>query len=140
MRTRLQHQTMQLITRVQLLAITSLHLPSQLSMARQTHVNMMMGNTCCICFTLCCTMFYSEPCLQHIFRISHKPVIKYIKKITSLDGGGGHYLVQMEWLPVRSSVCVPLLIFPCAIKSRTSLLAPAHLGRPGKRAVKRLWW
>ena len=25
------------------------------------------------------------------------------------------------------------------IKSRSSLLAPAHLGGPGKRAVKRLW-
>jgi len=37
-------------------------------------------------------------------------------------------------------VCLPLLIFPCTIKSRRSLLAPAHHGSPGKRAVKRLWW
>jgi len=36
-------------------------------------------------------------------------------------------------------VCLPLLIFPCTIKSRSSLLAPAHPGGPGKRAVKRLW-
>ena len=28
-----------------------------------------------------------------------------------------------------------LLIFPCTIKSRSSLLAPAHPGGPGKRAV-----
>jgi len=35
---------------------------------------------------------------------------------------------------------VPLLIFPCTIKSRSSLLAPAHPNGPGKRAVKRLWW
>jgi len=35
-------------------------------------------------------------------------------------------------------VCLPLLISPCTIKSRSSLLAPAHLGGPGKRAVKRL--
>ena len=28
---------------------------------------------------------------------------------------------------------------PCTIKSRSSLLAPAHPGGPGKRAVKRLW-
>ena len=35
--------------------------------------------------------------------------------------------------------CLPLLIFPCTIKSRSSLLAPPHLGGPGKRAVKRLW-
>jgi len=32
--------------------------------------------------------------------------------------------------------CLPLLIFPCTIKSRGFLLAPAHPGRPGKRAVK----
>jgi len=32
--------------------------------------------------------------------------------------------------------CLPLLIFPCTIKSRSSLLALAHPGGPGKRAVK----
>ena len=32
------------------------------------------------------------------------------------------------------------LIFPCTIKSRSSLLAPAHPGGPGKRAGKWLWW
>jgi len=31
------------------------------------------------------------------------------------------------------------VIFPCSIKSRNSLLAMAHLGGPGKRAVYRLW-
>jgi len=35
-------------------------------------------------------------------------------------------------------VCLPLLIFPCTMKSRSSLAA-AHLSGPGKRAVKRLW-
>jgi len=54
------------------------------------------------------------------------------------DGGGGHWLVRMEWRPAGWSVCLPLLIFPCIIKSRSSLLAPAHAGGP--RAVKRLWW
>ena len=29
---------------------------------------------------------------------------------------------------------------PCTMKSRNSLLAPAQLGGPGKRAVKWLWW
>jgi len=33
-------------------------------------------------------------------------------------------------------VCLPLLISPCIIKSRSSLLAPTHPGGPGKRAVK----
>jgi len=37
-------------------------------------------------------------------------------------------------------VCLPLFIFPCTIKSRSSLLAPAHLAGSGKRAVKRLWY
>jgi len=55
------------------------------------------------------------------------------------DGGGGHWLVRMEWRPSGWSVCLSLLIFPCTIKSRSSLLAPAHPGGPRKRAVKRLW-
>jgi len=44
----------------------------------------------------------------------------------------------MEWQPAGWSVCLPLLISACTIKSRSSLLAPAHPGGPGKRAVKRL--
>jgi len=56
------------------------------------------------------------------------------------DGGGDHQLVRMEWRPAGWSVCLPLLISPCTIKSRSSLLALAHPGGPGKRAVKRLWW
>ena len=55
------------------------------------------------------------------------------------DGGGRHWLVQMELCPAGWSVCLPLLIFPCTIKSRSSLLPPAHPGGPGKRAVQRLW-
>jgi len=35
-------------------------------------------------------------------------------------------------------VCLPLLIFPCTIKSRSSLLAPAHPGGRGKMAIKRV--
>jgi len=50
------------------------------------------------------------------------------------DGGGGHCLVLMEWRPFGWSVCLPLLIFPCTIKS-TKI---GHPGGPGKRAVKRL--
>jgi len=52
------------------------------------------------------------------------------------DGGGGHKLVRMEWHPAGWSVCLRLLIFPCTMKSRSSLLAPAHPGGPGTRAVK----
>jgi len=45
----------------------------------------------------------------------------------------------MEWCPAGWSVFLPLLIFPCTVKSRSSLLALAHWGGPGKRVVKRLW-
>jgi len=55
-------------------------------------------------------------------------------------GGGGHWLlVRMDWCPAGWSVYLPLLIFPCTIRSRSSLLALAHPGGPRKRAVKRLW-
>ena len=55
-------------------------------------------------------------------------------------GGGGPWLVLMEWRPAGWSVYLPLLIFPCTIKYTSSLLALVHPGRPGKRAVKWLWW
>ena len=54
------------------------------------------------------------------------------------DGGGGQWLVWMEWRPAGWSVCLPLLIFPCTIKFKSSLLAPAHLGGP-RKDVKWLW-
>ena len=55
------------------------------------------------------------------------------------DGGGGQWLVWMEWRPAGWSVHLPLLIFPCTIKSRSSLLAPAYPGGLGRKAVKRSW-
>ena len=51
---------------------------------------------------------------------------------------GTNWLVRLEWRPAGWSVFLSLLIFRCTIKSRSSLLAPAHPGGPGKRAVKRL--
>jgi len=64
------------------------------------------------------------------------------------DGGGGHWLVWLEWRPSGWSVCLPLLIFPCTIKSRSSFLAPAHPEDPGKKGRKTVvvwlwtvsWW
>jgi len=55
-----------------------------------------------------------------------------------VDGGGGHCLVRMEWRPTEWLVCLPLLVVPCTTKSRSSLLALAHPGGPGKGPVKRL--
>jgi len=48
------------------------------------------------------------------------------------DGGGGQWLVRMEWRQGKWSVCLPLLIIRCTIKSRSSLLAPAHRVVPEK--------
>ena len=48
---------------------------------------------------------------------------------------GGHWLVQMEWRRARWSGCLRLLVFPCTIESRSSLLAPARPGGPGKMTV-----
>ena len=42
--------------------------------------------------------------------------------------------------PSGWSVFLPLLIFPCSLKSRSSLLAPAHRVVPEKGPLKRLWW
>jgi len=53
-----------------------------------------------------------------------------------VDGGGRHWLVQMEYRPAGWLVYLPPLIFPCTIKSRSSLLALAQPGGLGKRAVK----
>ena len=56
-------------------------------------------------------------------------------------GQSGQSGAQPDGLCVAGeSLCPPLLIFPCTTKSRSSLLAPAHPGVPGKRAIKRLWW
>jgi len=44
-------------------------------------------------------------------------------------------LVRMEWRPVGWSVCLPLLIFPCTMKSRSSLLAQPHLVPDSKTVV-----
>ena len=52
------------------------------------------------------------------------------------DDGGGHWLVWMEWRPARWLVCVPLLIFPCTIKSRSSVLVPAYPGWSRKKGHK----
>jgi len=55
---------------------------------------------------------------------------KGIRPVKMGDDGGGHCLVRMEWRPAGWSVCLPSLIFPCTIKSKSSLLAPAHPGGP----------
>jgi len=48
------------------------------------------------------------------------------------DGGGGYRLVSAGVAPSW------MLIFSCTIKSRSSLLAPAHPGGLLKRVVKRM--
>jgi len=77
------------------------------------------------CIILRCNIF---TCHQYYFVLN-------FRKIWG-DGEGGHWLVWMEWRPAGWSVCLPLLIYPCTIQSRSSLLAAAHPGGAGKRAVK----
>jgi len=48
-------------------------------------------------------------------------------------------MVEVGIHGVAPSRMVGVLIFLCTIKSRSSLLAPAHLHGPGERAVKQLW-
>jgi len=59
-------------------------------------------------------------------------------KNTGGDGRGRHWLVWMEWRPARWSVCLPLLISPCNIKSRSFSTGTGSPGLSRKRAVKRL--
>jgi len=51
---------------------------------------------------------------------------------------------RVSWCQNRTSLTEAdtptMLIFPCIIKSRSSLLALAHPGGPEKRVVKWLWW
>jgi len=47
------------------------------------------------------------------------------------DGGGGHWLVRMEWRPARWSVSASVNL-SLHHKVQKSLLAPAHPGGPGK--------
>ena len=103
-----------------------------------------------ICFILFVRSFnYYNYCRHYLCNLYMPSVLwrcwlggrKGIRPVKNMgDGGGRHWLVQMEWRPVGWSVYLPLLIFPCTIKCRSSLLAPAHPCSPGKRAVKRLWW
>jgi len=50
----------------------------------------------------------------------------------------GHWLVQMEWHPAKWSVCLPLLIFPCTIKSRSfssGTSSPGWSRKKGRKTV-----
>jgi len=55
------------------------------------------------------------------------------------DDGGGHWLVDGVAASRVVGVSASVNNLPLPYKSRSSLLAPAHLGGPGKRAVKRSW-
>jgi len=58
-------------------------------------------------------------------------------------GGGGHWLVRMEWRPAGWLVFLPLLIFPCTIKSRSSLTgtcSPGWSRKKGRKTVVVVWW
>jgi len=59
------------------------------------------------------------------------------------DGGGGHWLVRMEWCPAGWLVSLPLLIFPCAIKNQKFCSGTGSPGWPrkkGRKTVVVVWW
>jgi len=72
---------------------------------------------------LLCYSNFSFTC-AHLFLLCY--AFRFFTTSLMGDDGGGHWLVRMEWRPAGWSVCLPLLIFPCTIKSRSSLLAPAQ--------------
>jgi len=77
------------------------------------------------------------PCCLYLVPVNSEPAMTTTILIVhniSGDGGSGHWLVRMEWRPSGWSLCLPLLIFSCTIKSRSSLLAPADPGGPRKSA------
>jgi len=69
---------------------------------------------------------------------------KGIRPVENMGGWWRWALVSLDGVVpsqmVVVSLCLPLLMFPCTIKSRSCLLAPAHPGGQGKRAVKWLWF
>jgi len=90
------------------------------------------GNISYIYF-ICCFIYFELPSVLWCCWLGGRKGIRPVKVWG--DGGGGHWLVRVEWHPAGWSVCLPLLVFPCSIKSRSSLLALAHPGGPGKRAI-----
>ena len=54
------------------------------------------------------------------------------------DGGGGQWLVGMEWRSASLSVCLPVLIFPCTIKVQkcsSDTSSPGWSRKKGRRTV-----
>jgi len=94
-------------------------------------------------------IFHRENLMRHLTAIAfsaltllvggRKGIRRLFRPVKNMGGWWRWALVSPDGVaPSRRSVCLPVLIFPCTIKSRSSLLAPAHPGRPRKRGVKRL--
>jgi len=64
---------------------------------------------------------------------------KGIRHKNGEDDNAGSLINPDGVAPSRMVGVSASVIFPCTIKSRRFLLAPAHLGSPGKRAVIRLY-
>ena len=88
-----------------------------------------------------CLFITNYTCFNKIYSLRGKwdGVLNLVNfHLTVTYGGRGHWLVRMEWRPAGWSVCLSLLVFPCTIKPRSSLLAPTHPGGPWKMGVKPL--
>jgi len=81
--------------------------------------------------------------IEHIWCLSQARINwegcsrKGIRNKTGQDDGGGSLISLDEVAPIQIVDVSASVFFPCTIKSRRRfLLAPAHPGSPGKRAIK----
>ena len=104
---------------------------------------------CVVHYVVCGALRLTKPlgiASQHIYCLSQARINWegcsrkgiWHKKWGGGDGGG--LLISPDGVaPCRIVSVSGSVIFPCTMKSRSSLLALSHLGGRGKRAVKRLW-
>jgi len=60
-----------------------------------------------------------------------------------MGGGGGHWLVRMEWRPSGWSVCLPLVNLPLHHKVQkfsSGISSPGWSRKKGHETVVDLWW
>jgi len=80
--------------------------------------------------------------MVHVTTAQLDHALTILRQMTDTDTGGWWRwaLVSPDGVAPSQMVGVSASVsLPCTIKSRSSLLAPAHPGGPGKTAVRRLW-
>ena len=93
------------------------------------YIGTIHGKTCLQCFELPSVLLHC--------RLGGRKGIRPVKNV----GGWWRWaLVSPDGVTPNRMVCVSVSVnLPFTINSR-SFVAPTHLGEPGKRAIKWLWW